>query len=132
MKRLILICLVLVFTGCVRYDIEEILISRDSVSLTWKGVEQFSYDPASCQMSFNASKNEFRAQTDNLAGWFVLTCSEMPVAEGDEIEADLSWTGTTDNRSMKNLDFKVRKVSGDGMIWLWCKSAKIGVTIRRL
>lgn len=132
MKQTLLLTLVVLMTGCVRYDIEEILTGRDDISLTWKGVEQFSHDPASCQTGFNAAKNEFRAQTDNLSAWFVIRCSQMPVSEGDEIEADLSWTGPTNNKTMKGLDFKVKKVSGDGMIWLWCRSAKIGVTIKRL
>lgn len=132
MKKIFAVCLILAVTGCVRYDIEEILTSRDEVSLTWKGTEQFVYDPATCQMSFNAAGNEFRAQKDNLSGWFVLKCSELPVNEGDEIEADISWTGISDNRTMKNLEFKVRKTSEDGMIWLWSKSSKIGVTIRRI
>ena len=132
MKKIFAVCLILAVTGCVRYDIEEILTSRDEVSLTWKGTEQFVYDPATCQMSFNVAGNEFRAQKDNLSGWFVLKCSELPVNEGDEIEADISWTGISDNRTMKNLEFKVRKTSEDGMIWLWSKSSKIGVTIRRL
>ena len=83
-------------------------------------------------MGFNSSRNEFRAQTDNLSNWFVIRCSVMPVAEGDEIEADISWTGVKDTRSMEGLEFKVKKVSSDGMIWMWCKSAKIGVTIMKL
>ncbi len=124
--------IVLTATGCHRYDIDEILISRDDISLTWKGVEQFAYDPATCQMGFNASKNEFRAQADNLSGWFVIRLTETPSAEGDETEADISWTGPSDTRSMKGLEFNVKKVSEDGRIWLWCRSAKIGVTIRKL
>lgn len=133
MKRLFIpICILLTAVGCVRYDIEELLISRDDVSLTWKGVEQFSYDPAGCQLGFDASGNEFRALSDNLSKWFILKCSQIPDVEGEELEADISWTGPTDTRTMKGLTFKVRKVTEDGMVWLWCKSAKIGVTIKRL
>lgn len=132
MKRILLLFLALTAIGCNRYDIDEILVSRNDISLTWKGVEQFSYDPATCQMGFNASKNEFRAQADNLSEWYIIRLSEMPETEGDETEADISWTGPSDTRSMKGLEFKVKKVSEDGMIWLWCKSAKIGVTIRKL
>lgn len=130
MKKILpLILIILAASGCNRFDIEEILTCRDDISLTWKGVEQFAYNPATCQMGFNSAKNEFRAQYDNLSGWFILTCGEMPAAEDDEVTADISWTGPTDTRSMKGLEFKVEKVSADGMMWLWCKSAKIGVTI---
>ena len=132
MKRIFVLILALAAVSCNRFDVEEILLIRDDVSLTWKGEEQFSYDPVSCQMGYNASRNEFRAQSDNLSSWFVISCSEMPVNEGDEIIADISWTGVSDTRNMKELEFKVKRVSEDGMIWLWCKSAKIGVTIMRL
>ena len=132
MKRIFLLVLALAAVSFNRFDVDEILLIRDDVSLTWKGEEQFSYDPARCQMGFNASRNEFRAQTDNLSSWFVIRCAEMPVAEGDEIEADVSWTGVSDTRNMKGLEFKVKRISDNGMIWLWCKSAKIGVTIMKL
>jgi len=132
MKKILLLILVITVAGCQRYDIDEILISRNEISLTWKGTEQFVYSPETCQLGFNAAKNEFRAQTDNLSGWFVLTCKDMPAAEGDEIEADIRWTGPSETRSMQGLKFKVKKVAADGQMWLWCKSAKIGVTIRKL
>jgi hypothetical protein len=132
MKKLLMLILVFAAVSCNRFDMDEILLLRNDVSLTWKGEEQFVYDPESCQMGFNASRKEFRVQTDNLSSWFVISCSDMPSSEGDEIEADISWTGTTDTRSMKALKFKVEKVSSDGMIWMWCRSAKIGVTFMKL
>ena len=132
MKKLLMLILVFAAVSCNRFDVDEILLLRNDVSLTWKGEEQFVYDPTSCQMGFNASRKEFRVQTDNLSSWFVISCSDMPSSEGDEIEADISWTGTTDTRSMKALKFKVEKVSSDGMIWMWCRSAKIGVTFMKL
>lgn len=132
MRKVLILVFALAAVGCNRFDIDEILLVRDDISLTWKGEEQFIYDPASCQMGFNASKNEFRAQSDNLSSWFVISCSEMPSSEGDEVRADISWTGAADTRSMKGLEFKVEKVSSEGMIWLWCRSAKIGVTMMKL
>lgn len=132
MKRIFFLFILLTAAGCNRYDIDEILIDRDDIALTWKGVEQFVYDPATCQMGFNTERNEFRAQTDNLSGWFVMTFNTMPAAEGEVAEADIRWTGAKDTRNMKGLEFHVKKVGNDGMMWLWCKSAKIGVTIRKL
>lgn len=132
MKKIMLLAAVLIAAGCSRYDVDEILMIREDISLTWKGVEQFVYEPATCQIGFNAERNEFRAHTDNLSEWFVLTCMDMPSEVGDEIEADISWTGVNDTRSMRGLEFQTRKISEDGLIWLWCRSAKIGVTIRKL
>ena len=131
-KNIFLLLSALAFAGCNRYDVDEILLIRDDISLTWKGTEQFCYDPSDCQIGFNASKNEFRAQADNLSSWFVINFQAMPVSEDDEIKADVKWTGSTDTRSINGLEFKVKKISDDGMIWLWCKSSKIGVTIKKL
>lgn len=130
MKKIMLLAAMLLAAGCNRYDVEEILLIRDDISLTWKGIEQFVYEPSGCQLGFNAERKEFRAHTDNLSSWFVLSFSAIPTEEGDEIEADISWTGANDTRNMKSLEFQVKKASDDGMLWLWCKSAKIGVTIR--
>ena len=132
MKKIFLIILAFAAVSCNRFDVDEILLIRNDDSLTWKGEEQLSHDPALGQMGVNASRNEFRAQTDNLSSWFVIRCSEMPAAEGDEVKADISWTGPRDTRDMKGLEFKVKKVTSDGMIWMWCKSAKIGVTFMKL
>jgi len=132
MKRILFLSMLMMAAACTRYDIDEILVSRNDISLTWKGEEQFVYEPQTCQIGFNPVKGEFRAQADNLSSWFVMDFDTVPSAEGEVARADISWTGATDTRSMNGLEFQVRKVSGDGMIWLWCKSAKIGVTIRKL
>ena len=99
MKRILLLFLALTAIGCNRYDIDEILVSRNDISLTWKGVEQFSYDPATCQMGFNASKNEFRAQTDNLSEWYIIErVSEGPVQLISASVSSPSVAGISDKR----------------------------------
>lgn len=50
MKRIFVIFAIL-FTaaGCCRYDIDEVLLMRDDISITQKGVVMMSYDPVRCQ-----------------------------------------------------------------------------------
>ena len=133
MKRLILILAVLAgLTGCIRYDIEEILLLREDISLTVKGVDQVSYSPETFQIGHDADNNIFRVFDDDLANWFVLTCDERPVTEGQEVTAELSWTASNTTRSRSGLLFRVEKTGPDGYIWLWCKNEAIGIVVREL
>ena len=132
MKRfIIMMTAVMSLTGC-RYDIDEILLMREDVSLTWKGEVQMSYNPLTCQMSHNTTDNIFRVYDDALANWFTVRCSERPSHEGQILSADVIWTTRTDTRQEKGLEFKVEKVDGSGQIWMWNKSKSIGIVIKNL
>ncbi len=132
MKRLVLMLIMLSAVSCIKFDVDEILLVRDDISLTVKGVEQFKYNPVTCQMSHNTSKNEYRIFDDKLSEWVILTCDEMPASEGQKLTADLSWTGSKRQESMKGLSFKVEKTDGSGKIWMWCKDKSIGIVIKNL
>ena len=118
-------------TGCI-YDIDEILLDREDVSMTVKGEEQFVYDPMTCQLGYNEDDNEYRVINDDLGDWFVVRCSHRPTSQGQEVKADVTWTTANDIKTRKGLKFTVRKTSPDGLIWMWCKSEKMGVTIKEI
>ncbi len=132
MKRLIIAAVMLAAVSCVEYDIDEILLVRDDISLTYKGMEQFRYNPVTCQISNNVTTNEYRVFDDKLSGWFILKCDDRPVNEGQEVIADLEWTAGKGNRSMADLVFEVEKANSEGKIWLWCKQKNIGIVIKNL
>lgn len=132
MKRIILLLAAAMAVSCVRYDIDEILLQRTDVSLTWKGVLQMSHDPQTCQLGYNDAKNEYRVYDDNLGYWFIITCSEKPSYAGQELRADVEWTTDNDTKIERGAEFKVEKTSRDGQIWLWSKSKKIGAVIQQL
>lgn len=133
MKRLILIAtIVITAAGCNRYDIDEILLQREDISLTIKGNEVFSYDPDTCQLGYNDESNEFRSFDDNAGHWFKIRCSASPDTEGQIIKATLDYTTTNDNKSLRDIEMTVKKISKDGRIWLWNDSRKIGAVIKRL
>ncbi len=118
--------------SCVRFDFEEILLPREDISLTIKNVEQFSFDPLTCQISHNITQNEYRVFDDKLSGWFVLKCREMPANKGQVVKADLTWTASKSTKSMKGLSFKVEKTDNTGKIWMWCEDKSIGIVIKNL
>ncbi len=132
MRKILILMILLSAASCIRYDVDEILLVRDDISLTVKGVDQYVYNPLTCQISHNKTKNEYRVYDDKLSGWFLLKCSDMPTDEGQNITADLSWTGDKRQEIMKGLSFKVEKTDGSGKIWLWCKDKSIGIVIKNL
>ena len=133
MKRIFVIFAIL-FTaaGCCRYDIDEVLLMRDDISITQKGVVMMSYDPVRCQMSHDKAKNIYRVYDDIIADWFFVKCSERPDNEGQELTADVTWTTAKDTKTEKGLKFVVEKTDAQGHIWMWNKSKKIGIVIKNL
>lgn len=119
-------------TGCARYDLDEVLLAREEVSLTMKKVVQFSFDPVDCQMSYNDARYEFRVYDDALANWFTLKCDAQPSSEGQSLKADVTWTTSSNTRTLRGLEFTIEKVTSDGFIYMWNDSSKMGAVIRIL
>ncbi len=132
MKRLILAAAILAVTSCVQYDVDEILLIRDDISLTVKGVEQFAYNPLTCQISNNVTTHEYRIHDDKLSCWVIMKCDDRPMNEGQEVRADLSWTAEKSTKNLNGLTFTVEKTAADGKIWLWCRKKSIGIVIKNL
>lgn len=131
-KTLLVFSAILCLAGCKRYDIDEILLQREDISLTVKGEDILSYDPATFQIGYNEGTNEFRIFEDNLGNWFTFKCQERPSSKGQVVKADLRWTTPNTTRSRKGLSFRVVKTDAKGHIWLWCEDEAIGVVVREL
>lgn len=133
MKRIIIIfTAVLAAVGCNPYDIDEILLQRDDISLTVKGELVFSYDPADCQLGQNEESGSFRVFDDKLGNWFILNCRTTPDTEGQSLKADLEYTSQTDTKKLNGLTFMVKKTDRNGYVWLWNDERKIGVIVRKI
>lgn len=132
MKRLIMIAVLAAAVSCSPYDIDEVLLQRDDISMTLKGDEQFSYDPLTCQMSHNSTTGEYRIFDDRLSNWLIVKCYERPSNEGQELTADVTWTASSSTRTMKGLTFRVEKTDKSGTIWMWCRQKSIGIVIKNL
>lgn len=132
MKKIIssIIIMLIMTCSCANYDVNEVLLQKDDISLTWKGDVQISYSPSTCQLGYNESRNEYRVYDDKLANWFVLKCSEAPSEPGQIISSDVSWTGKSSIKTIKNLQFKVEKADENGKIWLWNQDNGIGIIIK--
>lgn len=119
-------------TGCRRFDVDEILLKRNDLSLTVKGELMFAYDPVTCQTSQNVTDNEYRLYDDALGNWVVVECEDKPTFEGQSLNATVTWTTTDDIRKESDLEFEVHRIDGKGKIWMWNSSKDIGVVIQEL
>lgn len=129
-KIFVFLAVASIASSCCRYDMTEILLQRQDVSLTWKGTLQMRYDPDSCQMGYSTDSNEFRVYDDSFGNWFVIRCGARPSNVGQTLKADVQWTTHDDTRTERGAEFTVEKTDSEGNIWMWCKSKKIGVVVR--
>ncbi|MBQ2112473.1 MAG: hypothetical protein II194_04520 [Bacteroidales bacterium] len=127
-----ILVILLASAGCNRYDIDEILLEKSEISLTWKGQDQFIFDPVYCQFAHNSTTNEYRAFDDRLSDWFIVRCNARPDTEGQTLTADVTWTSSNSTKSEKALEFTVHRTDSKGRIWLWNKSKNIGIVIKNL
>lgn len=122
----------LLVSSCMSYDLDEILLERDDISMTIKGDLYFAFDPLTCQMGYNTDRNEFRVYDDVIGNLFVISCNKTPDTEGMTLKADLTYTTSNSTNSMYGLEFSVEKLDGDGTVWMWNSSKKIGIVVRIL
>ena len=120
----------LTLTACAEYDINEVLLVRDDVSLTLKGKPQYVFAADYGQMATNADRTIYRYMTDDLMNWLEVKCQSKPGGVGEKIITDIKWKSTISSGEEKDLEFEIKQTDGSGMIWLWNKSNNIGLVIR--
>lgn len=130
----ILLCLLvaLLIVSCQdRRGYDRSFTDSDTVSLTVNKVKVFEYNPMTCQLGYNDSKKEFRASTDNMSDYFVVTLSKIPTAKEERVTGNITWTGEDFIKDLKNQSFEAVKIDR-GKIWLWNQTNKLAVVIQVL
>ncbi len=128
---LTLLCATLLLAACVDQRTRNAFSENEGVRLMVGRDIAFTYDPATCQLAFSRDLREFRAHTDNMSDFFVVTFTELPAAFGQFVTADLTWTTERDVLTRKNLTLEVIRVEGD-QFWLWSDTGRIGLCMRIL
>ena len=132
-KLIILLTTAVLAAGCEFVVVSnEFLLSQEEISLSWKNAVQIIYDPAGYQLGYNDKNIEYRVYDDKIANWFTLKCSEKPISEGQTIMADVEWTGSKGTKTFTGLEFKVEKISEDGLVWLSNSTNSIGIVIKNI
>ena len=128
----ILLAAVLALTACEKkHEMDPVLFDSDQVSLMVKGKTVFTWSEGDSQLAFDRTLRQFRAGNDDMSSYFVLTCSDLPVKEGQELKAEVKWTSGSSVKS-SNLVFKVEKYENTGLVWLWCAADKTGAVVKIL
>ena len=128
---LLLLAAAAALSACNPGQMEEPLLHVDGVLLKVGDNVVLSLDPDEGQLGFSAGKKEFRAGTDDMSGYFVITCSELPVEEGQHITADVLWTGPNGIQRRGRVKMKVQQIRG-GSIWLWSSRDRIAAVVKDL
>ncbi len=127
--------LILTATGCREKEnpgMDSGMYESNQVCLMVKGKLVYTFDEGEGQLAFNRTLKQFRAGNDDMTSYFVLTCSEAPRSQGQEIRADIQWTSGSSVKSTNGLTFKVEKYDNTGLVWLWNSTDKTGAVVKIL
>lgn len=129
---LALVVLCFVSVSCYRTDFDPQVLESDAPALLVRGEPQFVWDPLTCQQRFVSERGEFCVGSDNMSDYFILTLTNIPTTVGEQVRGKLEWTTPTSLRRLSNMVFEVKKIDGEGVIWLWCPDEGACVTVRVL
>lgn len=110
-------------------QIDPALLDTKNFVLEVNGRVMQTFAEGECQMTFNASRNEFRVGNDKMTDYYILQCSKVPTTKGETLTANLEWTLDGSIQSRSGLLFSVEQVGDDGRIWLWDAKDLIGAIV---
>ncbi len=116
--------------SCVGDDPSAGFQEDDTLRIDIKGYTTFSYDPLSCQKSFNRDNCEFRVHSDNMSDFYSVVLEAFPAEVGQMVNGTASWT-TSNNLHTKKTTFEVLKLEGD-KVWLWSSRNRIAMVVQIL
>lgn len=106
-------------------------VANDTVRLEFDGVSVFTYVPNTCQLAYNEQRCEFRAHTDTMLDYFVITMDEVPGCAGTAVNATIVWSTSAGERTKENVTLYAKRIRGD-VIWLCDDSRHTAAVVRVL
>lgn len=123
----------LLLCACDRQGVTELagFITDDTVRLELDGERVFTYDEDGCQLAYNEKRCEFRAHTDTMLDYFVVSLSTVPSRLGAKVNASIVWSTDTGEKTKENITLEAKRIKGD-VIWLCDASRRNAVVVRVL
>ena len=132
MKKLLYILLAAIcLASCRGEALRDEFADMDGMRIIIRGRSALVYNPASCQMSFNRERKEFRVCKDNMSDFYYLKLSAIPAHDGQRLTGDIQWTTVNNLNRKKNVGFEVVRNEA-GKFWLWAQSLRLGVVVEVL
>ena len=131
---MLLLTALLTLSSCDGKDgFDESFLGLEEDALIVNGNVAFVCSEDTYQYSFNRQRKTFRMGTDGMSDYVVAVFDTLPEEEGGQVMCkSLKWTGKTYLESRSNVEFKVKKISPDGRIWLWSQAFRICLVVREL
>ncbi|MBO4475503.1 MAG: hypothetical protein J5737_02100 [Bacteroidales bacterium] len=127
-KGIIFILCALLCASCTKSTHLESFLSDSTVRLEIDGEPVFIFSPATCQLSYNEQRKEFRAMTDTMLDYFCVTLSAIPAGEGKKATAAIAWSTPGGERSRNDVTLEAKRIKGD-VIWLCDDSRHTAVVV---
>lgn len=124
--------LLLAAVSCVGEKPDEEFLASGDISLTIDSRKIISWSDDGFQLAYSEEKAAFAVMSDGLEQYFILSCSKLPTSEGQVLKASLDYTEGARVRHRSGDRYEVARLSDDGKVWLWCKTAGIAVCVKFL
>lgn len=119
--------------GCTKeYKPDDTFMENDDIVLKIKGTELLKYDPMTFQLGYSPEKRQFRVSNDRMSEYYIVTCSSIPEKTDQKIKCSLKYAASSASGSKSDISFVVKKMDGNGVVWLWSSKDNIGVTVKIL
>lgn len=130
---IILAAALLVFCGCSETnEVDSEFLKDETPCLKIDGNVIHQYNPLTWQLGYKASDAEFRVHNDTMSDYYVVELNSVPQKTGETITGNLIWTSEKGVNRLNDLDFKVEKINGNGVVWLWQSKENIAVSVQIL
>lgn len=103
----------------------------ETIRLEIDGSVVFAYREADCQLACNPVRGEFRAHTDTMLDYFVVTLDHIPETEGDKVTASVRWSTLDGERGRNEITLDTKRIKGE-TIWLCDETRRTAAVVRRL
>ena len=132
-RKLFILTALACMLGCApEHEPDAAFLEQDCLALEVEGNRRVLYQPETWQLGFSRENRQFRVHNDTMSEYYVITCSRMPESIGQKILCSIKYASYKIAVYKNNLEFEVKKINDEGVVWLWNSKKRIGLTVKIL